>query len=104
MDPGTTSGRLYLSIVWVDSHLDIGAASLHTHVADDGDGSIPQPLVLLVGQRLGWGDGDAVPYARLSSGCSLRSYGCRGARLVQLPWLLLQGRLGQNWRAGELLI
>ena len=40
--------------------LDVAAAGLDADLADDGDGGIAHPLIFLVGQRLGRGDGDAV--------------------------------------------
>ena len=36
----------------VDAHLNVGAATLDAHLADDGDRRVAQPLVLLVRQRL----------------------------------------------------
>ena len=40
------------TVDWVDAHLDVGAAALDAHLADDGDRRVAQTLVLLVRQRL----------------------------------------------------
>ena len=50
----------HLAVIRVDSHLHVGAAGLDAHVTDDGNGGIAQALVLLVCQRLGRCNGDAV--------------------------------------------
>ena len=44
----------------IDGELDVRAAGLDADLADDGDRGVAHPLVFLVGQRLGRGDGDAV--------------------------------------------
>ena len=41
-----------LAVGRVDGHLDVGAAALDAHLADDGHRRVAQPLVLLVRQRL----------------------------------------------------
>jgi len=40
------------------AHLHVGAAALHAHLANDGNGCVAQALVLFVGQRLRGGHGD----------------------------------------------
>jgi len=41
-----------LAVGGVDGHLDVGAAALDAHLADDGHRCVAQPLVLLVRQGL----------------------------------------------------
>src|SRR5205807_4605085 len=43
----------HVAVVGVDGELDVGAAGGDADLADDGDGRVAHPLVLLVGQRLG---------------------------------------------------
>ena len=47
-------------VVRVDGELDVRAAGLDADLADDRHGGVAHPLVFLVGQRLGRGDGDRV--------------------------------------------
>ncbi len=54
------SEGIHLAILGVDSHLDVGATALDTHLSDDGDSGIPQALVLPVRQGLGRGNCDGV--------------------------------------------
>jgi hypothetical protein len=50
------------TVHWVDGHLHIAASALHAHLPDNGQGSIPEPLVLLVSQGLGRGHRDGVTW------------------------------------------
>mmetsp|Transcript_1346 Transcript_1346/g.4699 ORF Transcript_1346/g.4699 Transcript_1346/m.4699 type:complete len:535 (+) Transcript_1346:2884-4488(+) len=50
-----------LPIGGVHPELDVGTPALHAHLSDDCHAGVPKPLVLLIGQGLRGGHGDAVP-------------------------------------------
>src|SRR5208283_5122006 len=50
----------HAAIVRVDGELDVRAAGLHAHRADDGEALVAHDLEFLVGERLDGRDGDAV--------------------------------------------
>src|SRR5207244_989843 len=62
---GTRHTRIHLdgddvAIGRVDGELDVAAAGFDADLADDRQAQVAQPLILLVGERLGGGDGDRV--------------------------------------------
>ena len=62
--PGDARVHLYddhPAVRRVDRELYVGAAGLDADLPYDGDGRVPHPLVLDVGKRLHWRDGDGVP-------------------------------------------
>ncbi len=50
----------HASVGWTDAELYVRPSRLHPDLADDGEGGVAHPLVFLVGEGLGGGDGDGV--------------------------------------------
>ncbi|CAI8416399.1 MAG: Uncharacterised protein [Synechococcus sp. MIT S9220] len=59
-DAGIHLDDHHLAIGGVDRELDVAASSGHPDLANNGDGLIPQSLVLAVREGLGWGHGDRI--------------------------------------------